>query len=85
MHSSLTFEKEILGEATAANDNWVDAKPGDNDHYHVVPMEITFMDMEDNHLKYGTLRSVRYVYSNRFRFLISFLASPTSFLRIAKR
>ncbi len=51
----------------------------------VVPMEIAFMYMEDKHLKYGTFRSLRYIYSNQFRFLISFLDLPTFLLRIAKR
>jgi hypothetical protein len=37
----------------------------------VVPMEINFMDMEDKYYKYGTLRSLRYIYSNPFRFPIS--------------
>jgi hypothetical protein len=48
-------------------------------------MEITLMDMEDNHYKYGTLRSIRYIHSNPFRFLISFLGLPIFFLRIAER
>jgi hypothetical protein len=52
---------------------------------HVVPMEVTFMDMKDNHYKYGTLRSLRYTYSNPFRFLISSLGLPVFFLRIAER
>jgi hypothetical protein len=51
----------------------------------VMPMEITFMDMEDKHKKYGTLRSLWYPYSNPFRFLISSLGLPISLLRIAKR
>jgi hypothetical protein len=34
----------------------------------VVPMDMTFMDMEDKHLKYGILRVLRYIYSNPFRF-----------------
>jgi hypothetical protein len=51
----------------------------------VMPMEITFMGMEDKHLKYGTLRSLRYIYSNPFRFLISSLGSPIFFLGIAER
>jgi hypothetical protein len=42
----------------------------------VVPMEITFMDMEDEYKKYGTLRLLRYIYSNPFRFLISSLGLP---------
>jgi hypothetical protein len=48
-------------------------------------MEITFMDMEDKNKKFGTLRSLRYIYSNPFRFPISFLGLPIFFLRIAKR
>jgi hypothetical protein len=51
----------------------------------VMPMEITFMDMEDKHYTYGTLRSLRYIYSNPFRFPISFLGLPSIFLRIAER
>ncbi len=51
----------------------------------VVPIEITFMDMEDNHYKYGTLRSLRYIYSNPFRFPNSSLGSPIFFLGIAER
>ncbi len=39
-------------------------------------MEITFMDMEDEYKKYGTLRLLRYIYSNPFRFLISSLGLP---------
>jgi hypothetical protein len=39
----------------------------------VVPMEITFMDMEEEYKKYGTLRLLRYIYSNPFRFPISSL------------
>jgi hypothetical protein len=35
-----------------------------------VPMEITIMDMEDKYVKHGTIRSLRYIYSNPFRFLI---------------
>ncbi len=42
----------------------------------VVPMEKTFMDTEDEYKKYGTLRSLRYIYSNPFRFPISSLGSP---------
>jgi hypothetical protein len=42
----------------------------------VVPMEITFMNLEDEYKKYGTLRSLRYIYSNPFRFLISSLGLP---------
>jgi hypothetical protein len=46
-------------------------------HLHnVVPMEITFMDTEDEYKQYGTLRSLRYMYSNPFRFLISSLGLP---------
>ncbi len=48
----------------------------------VVPMEITFMDMEDN---YGTLRSLWYIHSNPFRFPISSFGLPIFFLRIAER
>jgi hypothetical protein len=51
----------------------------------VIPMEITFMDMEDKHKKYGTLRPLRYIYSNPFRFLISSLGLPIFPLRIAER
>jgi hypothetical protein len=51
----------------------------------VMPMEIIFMDMEDKHLKYGTLRSLRYIHSNPFRFPISSLSLPIFFLRIAER
>jgi hypothetical protein len=42
----------------------------------VMPMEILFMDMEDKYRKYGTLRLLRYIYSNPFRFLISSLGLP---------
>jgi hypothetical protein len=42
----------------------------------VVPMEITFMNMEDKYKKYGTLRLLRYIYSNPFRFPISSLGLP---------
>jgi hypothetical protein len=42
----------------------------------VVPMEITFMDTEDKYKKYGILRSLRYIYSNPFRFPISSLGLP---------
>jgi hypothetical protein len=42
----------------------------------VVPMEITYMDMEDEYKKYGTLSPLRYIYSNPFRFLISSLGLP---------
>jgi hypothetical protein len=42
----------------------------------VVPMEITFMDTEDEYYKYGTLSPLRYIHSNPFRFLISYLGSP---------
>jgi hypothetical protein len=52
---------------------------------YVVPMEITFMDTEDEYYKYGTLGPLRYIHSNLFRFRISSLGSPTFFLRIAKR
>jgi hypothetical protein len=43
------------------------------------------MDMKDNHKKYGTLRSLRYIYSNPFRFPISSLGWLIFFLRIAER
>ncbi len=42
----------------------------------VVPMEITFMDTEDEYYKYGTLSPLKYKHSNPFRFLISSLGSP---------
>ncbi len=42
----------------------------------VVPMEITFMDMEDEYRKYGTLSPLRYKYSNPFGFPISSLGLP---------
>jgi hypothetical protein len=45
---------------------------------NVVPMEITFMDTEDEYKKYGILRSLRYIYSNPFRFPISSLGLPKS-------
>jgi hypothetical protein len=51
----------------------------------VVPMEITFMNTEDEYYKYGTLSPLRYIHSNPFRFPISSLGLPTFFLRIAKR
>ena len=51
----------------------------------VVPMEITFMDMKDAHSKYGTLRSLRYIYSNSFRFLISSLGLHIFFPRIVDK
>jgi hypothetical protein len=51
----------------------------------VVPMEITFIDMEDKHQKYGTLRSLRYIYTNPFRILISSLGSPIFLFGIAER
>jgi hypothetical protein len=51
----------------------------------VVPMEITFMDMEDKHKQYGTLRSLKYIYSNPFRFPIFSLGLPIFFLRKAER
>jgi hypothetical protein len=50
-----------------------------------MPMEIIFMDMEDKHKKYGTLRSIRYIHSNSFRFPISSLGLPIFFLRIAEK
>ena len=43
----------------------------------VVPMEITFMDTEDEYKNYGTLRLLRYIYSNPFRFPISSLGLPS--------
>jgi hypothetical protein len=64
----------IFATAADANDGMV----------AVMPMEITFMDMEDNCLKYGTLRSLRYIHSNPFRFLISSFGLPIIFLRIAE-
>jgi hypothetical protein len=42
----------------------------------VVPMEITYMDTEDECKKYGTLSSLRYLYSNQLRFPISSLGLP---------
>jgi hypothetical protein len=42
----------------------------------VVPMEITYMDTEDEYKKYGTLSPLRYIYSKPFRFPISSLGSP---------
>ncbi len=42
----------------------------------VVPMEITFMDTEDEYYKYGTLSPLRYIHSNPFRFPISSLGLP---------
>jgi hypothetical protein len=42
----------------------------------VVPMEITYMDREDDYKKYGTLSPLRYIYSNPFRFPISSLGLP---------
>jgi hypothetical protein len=51
----------------------------------VMSMEITFMDMEDKHQKYGTLKSLRYIYSDPFRFLISSLGLTIFFLRKAER
>ncbi len=41
-----------------------------------MPMETAFMDTEDKYKKYGILRSLRYIYSNPFRFPISSLGSP---------
>ena len=46
------------------------------DGKNVVPMEITFMDTEDEYYKYGTLSSLRYIHSNSFRFPISSLGLP---------
>jgi hypothetical protein len=51
----------------------------------VKPMEIIFMDMEDMHKKIGTLRSLRYIHSNPFRFPISSLGLPIFLLRILER
>jgi hypothetical protein len=51
----------------------------------VVPMEITFMDTEDEYKKYGTLISLRYIYSNPFRFPISSLGLPKFLLGKADR
>ncbi len=42
----------------------------------VVPMEITYMDREDEYYKYGTLSPLRYIHSNPFRFPISSLGLP---------
>jgi hypothetical protein len=42
----------------------------------VLPMEITVMDTEDEYKKYGTLRLLRYMYSNPLRFPISSLGLP---------
>ncbi len=42
----------------------------------VVPMEITFMDTEDEYKKYGILRSLRYINSNPFKLWISSLGLP---------
>jgi hypothetical protein len=42
----------------------------------VMPMEKIFMDMEDKYKRYGTLKSLRYIYSNPFKFPISSLGSP---------
>jgi hypothetical protein len=50
-----------------------------------MPMEITFMDMEDKYLKYGTLQKLRYIYSNPFRFPISSLGLSIFLLRLAER
>jgi hypothetical protein len=41
-----------------------------------MPIEITFMDTEEEHKKYGTLRLLRYIYLNPFRFPISYLGLP---------
>jgi hypothetical protein len=41
-----------------------------------MPMEITFKDTEEECKKYGTLRLLRYIYLNPFRFLISSLGLP---------
>ncbi len=51
--------------------NFKDANQDD-----VVPMEITFMDTEDEYYKYGTLSPLRYIHSNPFRFPISSLGLP---------
>ncbi len=42
----------------------------------VMPMEITYMDTEDEYKKYGTLSPLRYIYSNPFMFPISSLGLP---------
>jgi hypothetical protein len=42
----------------------------------VAPMEITSMDTEDEYKKYGTVRLLRYIHSNLFRFPISSLGLP---------
>jgi hypothetical protein len=42
----------------------------------VLPMEIAVMDTEDEYKKHGTLRLLRYIYSNPFRFPISSLGLP---------
>jgi hypothetical protein len=42
----------------------------------VVPMEITFMDTEDEYYKYETLSPLRYIHLNPFTFLISSLGLP---------
>ncbi len=41
-----------------------------------MPMEITFMDMEDEYKKYVILRSLQYIHSNPLRFSISSLDLP---------
>jgi hypothetical protein len=45
----------------------------------VMPMEITYMDTQDEYYKYGALSPLRYIYSNPFRFPISSLGLPKSF------
>ncbi len=61
------------GSHRDGNGNIKDDNKGDG---YVVPMEITFIDTEDEYQKYGTLRSLRYIYSNPFRFPISSLGLP---------
>jgi hypothetical protein len=41
-----------------------------------MPMEISFIDTEDEFKKYGALRLLRYIYSNPFRFPIPSSGSP---------
>jgi hypothetical protein len=36
-----------------------------------------FLDTEEDYKKFGILRSLRYIYSHPFRFLISSLSSPS--------
>jgi hypothetical protein len=51
----------------------------------VVPIEITLIDTEDEYKKYVTLRLLRYIYSNPFRFLIYPWACLIFLLRKAER